>query len=147
MEESMSNYDYAAIGRELVSALERGQSVTVRVARQIAPGPLFSARIGKGSSHVDANMDPTIQGALRKATAKSVDDRNWEADFDVYSLDNRQLRIGPNPGVPDLDALILVAVFGSGPGLYGGAHELVLCLSEQRKIELANLLTIGRTQP
>lgn len=133
-------YDYAAIGRELVSALERGQSVTVRVARLIAPGPLFSARIAYNNTHCEANMDESIQTALRKATQKSRDDRNWQADFDVYSLENRSIRIGPNPGSADDDALILVAVFGAGDGLFGGAHELILCLSEKRRQELAALL-------
>lgn len=133
-------YDYAAIGRELVSALTRGQAVTVRVARSIAPGPLFSARIAKNNLHCEANMESSIQDALRKATDKSVEDRNWQVDFDVYSLENRSIRVGPNPGSADDDALILVATFGEGEGLFGGAHELILCLSEKRRHELASLL-------
>lgn len=61
----------------------------------------------------------------------------------TFSLHERRLVFVRHPDA-DEGQYVLVAAFGKGEGLWGGKHELCICLDEKKRGELITLLgTLG----
>lgn len=69
-----------------------------------------------------------------------------ERDDPTFSLHNRRLRFIPHPDA-DVGEYVLIAAFGHGNGMWmSGANELALCMNEETRKELIELLQRGPEQ-
>lgn len=63
-------------------------------------------------------------------------------DTPTYSLHKRRLLFMNHPDA-DAGQYVLAAVFGEGNGIWGGAHELCLCMDDEARDRLVETLNSG----
>jgi len=63
----------------------------------------------------------------------------------TFSLANRRLALAQHPDSDDPGQVVLIASFGKGPGILGGHHELCVCMDDENRKRLIEVLQMPPT--
>ncbi len=105
---------------------------------------------------MDRNLPPKQDGdggrvsltrdALRLMLMDAIQEHQAGDVMPTFSLHERRLALAVHPDADRASGeVVLVAAFGDGPGILGGHHELCVCMGEQERKRLIEVLQMPPT--